>query len=119
MLSSVPLDSLDLVTQDGLRRAYWTLHDMAASGTHADTPTLPHHASPQHVSHCIDLLRNALVCQPDLTLEVASRELDGVTGFGTEHMCVDWEELVGWTKEWELWELKETDFGGSEDFSSV
>jgi hypothetical protein len=54
-----------------------------------------------------------------LTLEVASRELDGVTGFGTEHMCVDWEELVGWTKEWELWELKETDFGGSEDFSSV
>ena len=54
------------------------------------------------------------MCQPDLTLEVASMELDGVTGFGTEHMCVDWEKLVGWTEEWELWELKETDFSRNE-----
>ncbi|KAF2662586.1 hypothetical protein K491DRAFT_686467 [Lophiostoma macrostomum CBS 122681] len=92
---------------------------MATSGTDADMSNVPHHASPQHVGHCIDLLRNALVCQPDLTLEVANRNMHGVTGFGTEHMCADWEKLVGWTEEWELWELKETDFSGEEGSSKI
>ncbi|KAF2107982.1 hypothetical protein BDV96DRAFT_588054 [Lophiotrema nucula] len=53
--------------------------------------------------HCIDLLRNALMCQPDLTLEVVNASLDGVTGFGTQHMCVNWKELVDWTSEWETY----------------
>ena len=64
---------------------------------------LPFHASPRHVRHCIDLLRNVLVCQPDLTLEVKDDELGGVTGFGTEHQCVNWKELVDWTTQWEAY----------------
>ena len=57
--------------------------------------------SPPHVRHCIDLLRHALMCQPDLTLEVRDDEKGGVTGFGTEHQCKDWGELVRWTSAWE------------------
>lgn len=57
--------------------------------------------SPPHVRHCIDLIRNALFCRPDTTIELKDEKLGGVTGFGTEHMCVDWENLVDWVSVWE------------------
>jgi len=54
-----------------------------------------------HIRHCIDLLRQSLMCQPDLTVEVKDEELGGVTGFGTEHQCVDWPQLLDWMKQYE------------------
>ena len=51
--------------------------------------------------HCIDLLRQSLMCQPDTTIEVVNKTLGGVTGFGTEHRCRDWRQLVEWTSQWE------------------
>ncbi|KAF2243059.1 hypothetical protein BU26DRAFT_437938, partial [Trematosphaeria pertusa] len=86
---------------DGLRHAYWTLLDISQSGAKLDKSALPHHATPSHVRHCIDLLRQALMCQPDLTIEVQNDELGGVTGFGTEHVCADWKQLIEWTSHWE------------------
>lgn len=32
----------------------------------------------------------------DLTVEPFNHKLNGVTGFGTEHECVDWRELMDW-----------------------
>lgn len=61
-------------------------------------------SSPSHIRHCIDLLRNALICQPDTTVEVKNKDIGGVTGFGTEHYCRDWETLMEWTRTWEGWE---------------
>ncbi|OLN92802.1 hypothetical protein CCHL11_06748 [Colletotrichum chlorophyti] len=49
-----------------------------------------------HVGHCWELLRQTLTCRPDLTVEVADRKTQAVTGFGTEHQCVNWDELMGW-----------------------
>ena len=46
------------------------------------------------------------MCNPDLTLEVKDDELGGVTGFGTEHQCVNWDELVSWTTKWETYGQK-------------
>lgn len=77
---------------------------MALEGKKVNESDLPFHASASHIQHCIDLLRNALMCQPDLTVEVKNDELDGVTGFGTEHQCVDWKGLVSWTSEWETFQ---------------
>jgi hypothetical protein len=54
------------------------------------------------MSHCIDLLRQSLMCQPDLTVEVKD-ELGGVTGFGTVHQCKDWGQFMGWMEEWETY----------------
>ena len=58
------------------------------------------HSRP-HIRHCIDLLRHALMCRPDLTVEVKNEELGGVTGFGTEHECIDWTQLLSWMSQWE------------------
>lgn len=72
-----------------------------------------------HLGHCFDLLRQVIMCRPvsilcpvlddlcwwlliisgqDLTIEVANVVVDGVTGFDTEHQCIDWSELMDWMK---------------------
>ena len=65
---------------------------------------LPMMSSPPHVRHCIDLIRNSLICQPDTTVEIKDKEIGGVTGFGTEHQCRDWDQLVSWTTEWQTYQ---------------
>jgi hypothetical protein len=57
--------------------------------------------SPPHIRHCIDLLRQSLMCNPDLTVEVKNDSLGGVRGFGEQHQCIDWAELKYWTTRWE------------------
>ena len=54
-----------------------------------------------HITHCIELLRQSLMCRPDLTLEVKNKTLGGVTGFGTGHVCLDWEQLLDWVSKQE------------------
>jgi hypothetical protein len=64
------------------------------------TKDLPDMLRPAHVSHCIELLRVQLKCTPDLTVEVAGKS-GGVTGFGSEHQCTDWEGLIEWVERWD------------------
>ena len=85
--------------------AYWTSnessgnkHEVKADSQELEVP------KPVHVRHCIELLRNSIMCQPDLTVEVKNEELGGVTGFGTEHQCKDWDGLQSWITDWETWE---------------
>ncbi|KAL8729370.1 MAG: hypothetical protein Q9166_004763 [cf. Caloplaca sp. 2 TL-2023] len=89
---------------NGIRQGYWALHSAATAGDRVDDEDIPMMYSPAHISHCIDLIRHSLMCQPDTTVEVKDPEIGGVTGFGTEHQCKDWEELMRWTREWESWE---------------
>ncbi|KAM7200832.1 protein of unknown function (DUF3328) domain containing protein [Rhypophila sp. PSN 637] len=106
---------------NGIRQGYWAVYDIAAQGTSSsqargthdhgkgdkgtkkilDIHNLPMMISPSHVRHCIDLLRQNLMCNADLTVEVKDDKAGGVHGFGTQHQCVDWDELGGWVGEWE------------------
>ncbi len=74
---------------------------MAVAGERLDDSGLPMMISAPHVRHCIDLLRQALMCNPDLTVEVKDLVAGGVHGFGETHQCIDWAELKDWTSEWE------------------
>ena len=56
--------------------------------------------SPRHVRHCLDLLRQSLMCLADTTVEVQDVEAGGVHGFGVEHKCRDWGELRGLVEGW-------------------
>ncbi|KAE9375971.1 hypothetical protein N431DRAFT_404069 [Stipitochalara longipes BDJ] len=47
----------------------------------------------EHVGHCLDYLRQAVMCAADMTIEVASEEIDmlGISGWSIEHRhCKDW-----------------------------
>jgi hypothetical protein len=61
---------------------------------------IPPMSSPSHVRHCIDLIRQSLMCNADRTLEVRD-ETGGVRGFGTTHQCVDWNELIDKIDSWQ------------------
>ncbi|KAI1842112.1 hypothetical protein JX266_011645 [Neoarthrinium moseri] len=51
-----------------------------------------------HVDHCFDYLRQAILCRADMTLEKARVDADGhrraTDGWGTAHQCVDWDEVM-------------------------
>ncbi|PVH94788.1 hypothetical protein DM02DRAFT_478708, partial [Periconia macrospinosa] len=86
---------------NALREAYWTILDAATSPVALKIEDIHFEISPTHMNHCIDLLRQTLMCKPDLTVEVKNRTLGGVTGFGTVHQCRNWDQLMQWVGNWE------------------
>ena len=57
----------------------------------------------RHWDHCFDYLRQALMCTADTTLEELEMNERGdvigrVDGWGTEHVCRDWEAVKGWAQ---------------------
>ena len=79
------------------------LHAMVTAGEKLNKTDVPVMASPLHIQHCIELLRQALTCNPDLTIEVKNVTTNGVHGFGVAHQCVDWSALKSWTGHWETY----------------
>ena len=55
------------------------------------------------------------MCQPDTTVEVKDRKIGGVTGFGTEHKCRDWSQLIEWTSRWEAYMQDPRQANGTSD----
>ncbi|KAI0855864.1 S-adenosyl-L-methionine-dependent methyltransferase [Xylaria cubensis] len=89
---------------DELRHGFYVLHEQVIAysemigdrqpGARSHWPgrALQEH-SLGHIRHCIDLLRQSLMCNADLTVELKNEELGGVTGFGTVHRCINWPAL--------------------------
>ncbi|MCJ1326667.1 hypothetical protein MMC10_003332 [Thelotrema lepadinum] len=84
---------------DNIRRSYWVNHDAAVLGEQLKDEDVHVDIQPSHVRHCIDLLRQSLMCTADTTLEVVDEKTNGVHGFRTEHQCRDWEQLIEWANE--------------------
>ncbi|KAK5997736.1 Oxidase ustYa [Cladobotryum mycophilum] len=60
------------------------------------------HSRRQHIGHCFDYLRQAIMCAGDMTLESAETSPDGkvrasVDGWGIEHKCKSWNDAIEWT----------------------
>jgi hypothetical protein len=72
----------------------------ALEGKQLREKEIPMMSSPPHVRHCIDLLRQSLMCHADRTVEVKD-DKGGVLGFGTKHECADWNELVEKIDSWQ------------------
>jgi hypothetical protein len=89
-----------------MRNGYWRLYDAVREGKKLTDEEIGFHGSHMHTRRCIDLLRNALMCPPDLAIEVKDEKLGGVTGFGTERVCVNWQQLLDWPTEWETYKQK-------------
>ncbi|KAH8761128.1 hypothetical protein F5883DRAFT_129171 [Diaporthe sp. PMI_573] len=82
---------------NGLRGGYWANQRAASAGEKISDEDLPVDIQTSHMRHCIDLLRQVLMCHGDTTPEVVDEEINGVHGFRTPHTCVDWEQLKTWT----------------------
>jgi len=65
------------------------------SGAHVNA----HSLDPDHVNHCFDYLRQAIMCSADMSLEKVKVDEYGnpklaVRGWGTEHKCRNWETVL-------------------------
>jgi hypothetical protein len=60
------------------------------------------HVNPAHVRHCIDYLRQSLMCHADTNIEPVVERLDGVKGFGSVHQCRDFNSVMDWIELWEI-----------------
>ncbi|KAI6080975.1 hypothetical protein F4821DRAFT_250328 [Hypoxylon rubiginosum] len=76
---------------DAIRTGYWAANTGISPG---------HHGRPAHVRHCIDYIRQSLMCHADANLEPIDPALGGVTGFGSEKMCRDYSGLTAWADRW-------------------
>lgn len=119
-LNVVTLDHPTILnaSQEHIWRHWWAFYDPAEDSVspgvdrrshlhHADVAEHGHQhdpgqiLDPKHMTHCIELIRNVIMCKPDLTIEVKREDIGGVTGFDTEHVCKEWNGLLEWTSKWE------------------
>jgi hypothetical protein len=65
--------------------------------TSTGSATNHHHAgSLHHVYHCLDYLRQTIMCLADATLEHID-DGKGAPGWGDTHRCGDWDALSKWS----------------------
>ncbi|KAF2114052.1 hypothetical protein BDV96DRAFT_647539 [Lophiotrema nucula] len=88
---------------DGMRRGYWAFYNAMNEQVVLEEENMQPLLTPMHFKHCVDYLRQGLMCRPDLTLEILNPAGMGVEGFGTEHTCKNWGELTTFVKAWETW----------------
>ncbi|KAH8651549.1 hypothetical protein BGZ60DRAFT_388156 [Tricladium varicosporioides] len=65
--------------------------------------------SPAHAQHCIDYLRQSLMCHADTNIEPVIEEKGGVIGFGSTHFCRNYEALKEQVAERQRLEPKSSD----------
>ena len=72
------------------------------------------HNHPGRPDHCLDYLRQLVMCNLDLTYESARVDLDGkrrvADGWGTVHQCKDWSAINEWMLENWDWEKSMDDW---------
>lgn len=53
-----------------------------------------------HVSHCLEYLRQSIMCSADSTLEPAEDRVERFLGGGLQRECRDFGALKSWAEEW-------------------
>ena len=61
-----------------------------------------------HVSHCIEYLRQAILCSADTSLEGENGPEATSTGWGQKHLCTDYDALTRWADDHGAWDLSGT-----------
>lgn len=84
-----------------MRKGFWAIHNAMNEQTIVNEANMLKHSI--HFKHCVEYLRQVLMCTPDLTLEIQDPVLKAVEGFGVEHTCKDWDDLTTFVTEWENW----------------
>ena len=87
--------------QNSIRQGYWSVHRIAMVGSGMTQSDPEGMASPSHIRHCLDLLRQSLMCYIDTTIEIQDPGTRGVHGFGVQHQCQDWDQLTKLVDGWQ------------------
>lgn len=84
-----------------MRHGYWRVYVAATEGKRINGSELDMMSSPAHFRHCLDLLRQSIMCNADRTIEEKDVAAGGVHGFGVMHQCYDWKQLERLLNKWQ------------------
>ncbi|PSN75083.1 hypothetical protein BS50DRAFT_480838, partial [Corynespora cassiicola Philippines] len=69
-----------------------------------ETQNLGFPYDPAHARHCFDYLRQSIMCAADSNIEPIVNELNGISGWGNQRVCRDFEGLAEWAERWKATE---------------
>lgn len=82
---------------DILRRSFYEVYDSRqAMIDEGNAVHVKDNITLDHVLHCIEFLRQSIMCHADTTIEAEDIRLHGVVGFGIAHSCRRWDQMVEW-----------------------
>jgi hypothetical protein len=87
-----------LVWQYTLRQSFFAFHQMATTTTDATRSLEESAYMLHHGSHCIEYIRQQLLCNPDLTLEPVNMTTGNPKEWGVERQCVNLEDVSQWAE---------------------
>lgn len=80
-----------------MRRGYYQREDrIAALRSHDTEPEFEHDVDEDHTLHCIEFLRQSIMCHADTTLQTEAVYHQGILAFGVQYQCRNWWQLVEW-----------------------
>jgi hypothetical protein len=76
------------------------VHNVESGGEHDTGLTREGEDPAEHLAHCYDYLRQAIMCHGDLALEglqtTFGPDVGGSDGWNAKHMCRPWKDVYGW-----------------------
>jgi len=78
---------------NGVRKGYYPA-TATATGEDQDAQSEDMVADLKQIRHCIDHLRQSLMCHVDTNFEPVIEEPGGATGFGTVHHCQNYQNIL-------------------------
>lgn len=52
-----------------------------------------------HVLHCVEFLRQSIMCHADASLQTEASSHQGIVAFGVTYPCRNWWQMVIWVDE--------------------
>lgn len=80
---------------------------MTALGTSREEWAMLESQKVEHRAHCVEYLRQSILCSADTTLEGETGAWAKSTGWGQTHSCVDFDALMEFANERAMWNLTE------------
>ncbi|KGO67150.1 Protein of unknown function DUF3328 [Penicillium italicum] len=80
---------------------------MTAMGTSREEWAMLEKEKLVHRAHCVEYLRQSILCSADTTLEGETGAWAKSTGWGQTHSCVDLDALTAYANERAIWNLTE------------
>jgi hypothetical protein len=74
--------------------------NMDSGGEHDEGLTREGEDPAEHLSHCFDYLRQAIMCHGDVALEglqtTFGPDVGGSDGWNVQHVCKPWDDVYTW-----------------------
>ena len=80
---------------------------MTALGTSREQWAAQEEQKVEHRAHCVEYLRQSILCSADTTLEGETGSWTKSTGWGQTHSCVDFDALTEMANDRAVWDLSD------------